>query len=88
MLTSSFGGWQTFNQAVHGNDFWQTDYDEVRRRVARDLQYLRDGHGPMRLDFRKKGGSLLENSKFDHFQVTLICVCSNSNNLGRLMPLY
>jgi hypothetical protein len=46
-----------FNQAIHGNDFWQTDYDEVRREWRVTYNILRDGHGPMRLDFRKTGGS-------------------------------
>jgi hypothetical protein len=25
-------GWQRVDQSVHGNDFWQTDYDPVKRR--------------------------------------------------------
>jgi len=41
------------NQAVHGNDFWQTDYDEVRKewRITYNLQ--RDGQEPSRLELRQ-----------------------------------
>jgi hypothetical protein len=40
------------NQAVHGNDFWQTDYDASQGRWRLTYNLLRDGHGPNRLELR------------------------------------
>ena len=34
------------NQAVHGNDFWQTDYDAAQGRWRLTYNLLRDGQGP------------------------------------------
>jgi hypothetical protein len=46
------------NQSVHGNDFWQTDYDEIRREWRVTYNILRDGRGPTRLEFRTTGNFL------------------------------
>jgi hypothetical protein len=46
------------NQSVHGNDFWQTDYDQVRREWRITYNILRDDRGPTRLEFRKTGSAL------------------------------
>jgi hypothetical protein len=48
---------KVFNQAIHGNDFWQTDYDELRREWRVTYNILRDGQGPIRLEFRRVEGS-------------------------------
>jgi hypothetical protein len=40
------------NQAVHGNDFWQTDYDASQGRWRLTYNLLRDGQGPRRLELR------------------------------------
>ena len=44
---------ERLNQAVHGNDFWQTDYDEVRKQWRITYNLLRDGQGSSRLELRK-----------------------------------
>lgn len=44
---------QPLNQAIHGNDFWQTDYDPVRRQWRITYNILRDGQGPSRVELRK-----------------------------------
>ena len=41
------------NQAIHGNDFWQTDYDPVRRRWRMTYNILRDGQRPNRVELHK-----------------------------------
>jgi hypothetical protein len=40
------------NQAVHGNDFWQTDYDASQGCWRLTYNVLRDGQGPSRLELR------------------------------------
>ena len=40
------------NQAVQGNDFWQTDYDASAGRWRLTYNLLRDGQGPCRLELR------------------------------------
>ena len=40
------------DQAVHGNDFWQTDYDACQGRWRLTYNLLRDGQGPSRLELR------------------------------------
>jgi len=45
---------QSLNQAVHGNDFWQTDYDPGRGRWQLTYNLLRDGQGPSRLELRQR----------------------------------
>jgi hypothetical protein len=48
---------QALDQGLHGNDFWQTDFDEIRREWSVTYNILRDGKGPARLELRKyKGG--------------------------------
>lgn len=42
------------DQAVHGNDFWQTDYDPVTQRWCRTYNLPRDGTGPSVVSFRPK----------------------------------
>ena len=37
---------QPLNQAVQGNDFWQTDYDASAGRWRLTYNLLRDGQGP------------------------------------------
>jgi hypothetical protein len=44
---------QPLNQAVHGNDFWQTDYDANRKRWQVTYNLLRDGRSPNRLELRR-----------------------------------
>ena len=44
------------NQSVHGNDFWQTDYDAVQGRWQLTYNLLRDGGGPIRLELRAREG--------------------------------
>jgi hypothetical protein len=46
-----------FNQAVHGNDFWQTDFDENKREWRVTFNVLCDGTRPTRLEFRKTSSS-------------------------------
>lgn len=41
------------DQAVHGNDFWQTDYDSVRRLWSVTYNISRDSNRPCRLEFRR-----------------------------------
>ena len=41
------------NQAVHGNDFWQTDYDPTRRQWRVTYNLLRDGQQAGRVEVRK-----------------------------------
>jgi len=41
------------NQAVHGNDFWQTDYDAVRQEWSITYNLPRDGQGTTRLELRR-----------------------------------
>ncbi|NOS69189.1 MAG: hypothetical protein HOP33_04585 [Verrucomicrobia bacterium] len=43
---------QPLNQAVHGKDFWQTDYDASRKQWQVTYNVLRDGSGPSRLELR------------------------------------
>jgi hypothetical protein len=40
------------NQAVHGNDYWQTVYDACQGRWRLTYNLLRDGQGPSRLELR------------------------------------
>src|SRR5207247_7160835 len=40
---------QRLDQAVHGNDFWQTDYDEIRQQWRLTYNIIRDGQGSARL---------------------------------------
>ena len=42
---------QPFSQAVHGNDFWQTDYESERGRWSRTYNLPRDDGKPLRLEF-------------------------------------
>ena len=44
---------QPLNQAVHGNDFWQTDYDASQGQWRLTYNLLRDGQGPTRLELRQ-----------------------------------
>ena len=41
------------NQAIHGNDFWQTDYDPARRQWRITYNILCDGQHPSRVELRK-----------------------------------
>ena len=43
------------DQSVHGNDFWQTDYDEIRQRWRITFNVPRDGGEPCRLELRRNG---------------------------------
>jgi len=47
------------NQVVHGNDFWQTDYDEVHKQWRLTYNILRDGQGQSSLELRKRSRSEL-----------------------------
>lgn len=38
-------------QAIHGNDFWQTDYDPATRKWSLTYNIMRDGTGDARLEF-------------------------------------
>ena len=44
---------QPLDQAVHGNDSWQTDYDEIRQQWRLTFNVPRDGCGPSHLDLRR-----------------------------------
>jgi hypothetical protein len=48
---------QSLNQEVHGNDFWQTDYDEVKREWRVTCNIPRDGRGINRLELRRANNS-------------------------------
>ncbi len=41
------------NQSIHGNDFWQTDYDTVKKEWSRTYNIPRDGAGTTRLELRR-----------------------------------
>ncbi len=41
------------DQSVHGNDFWQADYDEVRQQWRLTFNVPRDGCGPSRVELRR-----------------------------------
>jgi len=43
------------DQSVHGNDFWQTDYDEARRQWSLTFNVPRTGRGSSRLELRRNG---------------------------------
>jgi len=43
---------EPLNQAVHGNDFWQTDYDPIRQEWRITYNLPRDGPGTSRLELR------------------------------------
>ena len=45
---------QLLNQAVHGNDFWQTDYDPGDRKWRITYNLNRDDAHPSRLEFRRR----------------------------------
>jgi len=40
-------------QSVHGNDFWQTDYDQAEGKWRVTFNLLRDGQGKTRLELRQ-----------------------------------
>jgi hypothetical protein len=40
-----------FSQAIHGNDFWQTDYDPATRRWSQAFNLPRDDGQPLEVDF-------------------------------------
>ncbi len=40
-----------FSQAIHGNDFWQTDYDPATRTWSQTFNLPRDDGKPLELDF-------------------------------------
>ena len=42
------------NQAVHGGDFWQTDYDVPSQRWQITYNLPRDGRGPSPFEFRRR----------------------------------
>ena len=44
------------NQAIHGNDFWQTDYDSEHKKWRITYNILRDDQRPSRLELRKEQG--------------------------------
>jgi hypothetical protein len=44
---------QPLSQAVHGNDFWQTDYNETSHQWRVTYNIHRDGQGAARLELRK-----------------------------------
>jgi hypothetical protein len=46
---------EPLNQAVHGNDFWQADYDSQSHEWRITYNLLRDGKGASRLELRKTG---------------------------------
>ena len=52
---------QPLNQAVHGNDFWQTDYDSQTHKWRITYNLLRDGLGTSRLELRKISGQTVSN---------------------------
>ena len=39
------------NQAIHGNDFWQTDYDPATRKWSQTFNLPRNGSEPIRIEF-------------------------------------
>ena len=41
------------NQAIHGNDFWQTDYDPAHRQWRLTYNLLRGGQPPSRVELHK-----------------------------------
>jgi hypothetical protein len=41
-----------FDQSVHGNDFWQAEYDEIHQRWRLTFNVPREGSGPCRLELR------------------------------------
>jgi hypothetical protein len=47
---------QPLDQAVHGNDFWQTDYEPARRQWSVTYNLMRDGRPASRLELRKLSG--------------------------------
>jgi len=42
------------DQSVHGNDFWQTDYDEIHQQWRLTFNIPRTGSGHSRLELRRK----------------------------------
>ncbi len=45
---------QPFSQAIHGNDFWQTDYDTATLSWSQIYNLPREGSTPLKLEFRRK----------------------------------
>jgi hypothetical protein len=44
-------GGRPFSQSIHGNDFWQTDYDPSTRRWSQTFNLPRTDRQPLRLEF-------------------------------------
>jgi hypothetical protein len=42
---------QPFNQSVHGNDYWQTDYDPQTGTWSQTFNLPRDDREPLRVEF-------------------------------------
>ncbi len=48
---------QPLNQAIHGRDFWQTDYDSNQKKWRLTYNLLRDDRRPSRLELRQTPAS-------------------------------
>ena len=46
---------KAFNQSIHGNDFWQTDYDVALKKWRMTFNLPRDATGSTRVEFQYRG---------------------------------